>query len=335
MSREQKRFEKELRHFSPEFKAEDTRISRRKFLIGMAAVAEAFVFADQGLAKVIWNDKQTEVAMLPEHKDTTSDELWLVSPGLGVQSSFGIASTLRTSLELMAPVAFMQLSDEGFAKYEVVEQLNKLAWERKIKRLRLFGHSIGTIAGLDIVNDSDVKEINCVIADGSPFDVDDVKDEKLAAILEKITSAYPPGYISKLIGETINSTWRDPNHDLSIWEQLQDAARVTGSGVAPAVWRDQMSALVNANEGSYANKVKETADTAYISPIDPNLDRVVKVLQAHGKYNDKFYNSMASLPLDTRYHACPTDFPGQYNEGLTMHFRSLVHARANPRLHKP
>jgi|GEM_PF-6974859 len=309
-------------------------ITRRQMLVGGAALAATYVTADRRLADIIWSDRKTKVAMLPEHKDKASEDLWLVSPGLGVQSSFGIASTLRTSLEIAAQVAYMDISDSGLSQYQLVEQLNKLCWERKVKRLKLFGHSIGTILGIEIANASNIRKVDMLLADGSPYDKHDVKDEKWAETVERVTHIYEPGYLSKLVGELINSTVRDPNEDLSIINQIRDGIRVTGSGVAPDVFSDQLTMLINANPANYAEKIAEDANTLYIYPMHPERDRVVDVLQAHRRYDARLYGSMGTLPLDTTMHASPTDFPGQYNRGIrdylrVLKFGSRLHTRGD------
>lgn len=308
-------------------------ITRRQLLVGSVALAASYVIADRALASSIWSERKTKVAVLPEHEAKESENLWLVSPGLGVQSSFGIASTLRTSLELAAPVAYMDISDSGLMTYELADALNKLCWERKVKRLKLFGHSIGTILGIELANMTDVSAVDMLLADGSPYDKHDVKDETWAEVVERFTSIYEPGYLSKLGGELINSTIRDPNHNLTFIDQIKDGIRVTGSGVAPEVFSDQLKLLINTNTGGYTNKINEQADTLYIHPSEPEKDRVVDVLQAHRRYNQALYDRMGVLPLETTMHASPTDFPGQYNAGITAYLEMNLRRLSNPRLY--
>ena len=335
MSREQKRLERQIRHFDAYERKLDGKLSRRKFILGSAAVLAAFVYADQGLAEVKWGDKQTEVKVLPEYADVTSDELWVVGPGLGVQSTEGIASTLKTSLEVTAPIAYMQIADEGLSISALAYHLDRLAYERKVKKLHLYGHSIGTPTLIQIINQLDL-EVDTLLSDGSPYDVGDVYDETLTKALKwGMENIYKPGYLSKLFGETINSTLRDPNHSLTISEQLRDAARITNSGIAPDAWADQLILLGNIDTGTYREKVTEKTKTAYIRPTIPENDRVVDVVRANNRYNLTYYETMSTLNVDSGWHACPTDFPGQYNQTIANYLTKLHMTRANPRLHKP
>jgi hypothetical protein len=308
------------------------RISRRSFLAGTIATAALFVGADKGLSEIIWGDQQTDVRVLPEHEKLDSDELWLVVPGLGVQSSFGIASTLRTSLEAQAPVAYLQISDEGLSLDALAEGVNRLCHDRKIKKLHLFGNSMGLPTGLQIANRTDISDIGYVVGDGSPHDMEDVKDEKLSRVVKKIVEVYPPGYLSKLIGEAVNSTIRDPNNELSILEQLKNAHRVTGEGVAPQVWADQLVLLGQVDPKTYTEKVQEKTKKAYIQPIEPDNDKVVKVTQANRKYSDTF-GGITTLGIDISHHASPNEFSGQYNQAITNYLYRQTQKRRNPRLY--
>lgn len=334
MSREQKRLERQIRHFDANEKTLDARMTRRKFIVGAAAVLAAFVYADQGLANLKWGDKQTEVRVLPEYEDTSSDELWVIGPGLGVQSTEGIASTLKTSLERTAPIAYMQIADEGLSINGLAYHLDKLAHERKVTKLHLYGHSIGTPTLIQIVNQLDL-EVGTLLSDGSPYDVTDVHDENLTIFLKKIVEHYPPGYLSKLIGESYNSTIRDPNHDLNVIEQLKDALRITDSGIAPQAWADQLVFISDIDTSSYQQKITELTKTAYLRPNKPENDKVVNVLRANQRYDDTFYGEMTTLSMDTGWHACPTDFPGQYNQAIDAYLSRLRITRDSPRRHKP
>jgi hypothetical protein len=334
MSREQKKLEKQIRHFDVNEKKLDGQLSRRAFILGTIAVLEAFVYADQGLAQLKWGDKKTEVRVLPEYQDVASDELWVVGPGLGVQSTEGIASTLKSSLEAVAPVAYMQIADEGLSISGLAYHLDKLAHERKVKKLHLYGHSIGTPTIIQIVNQLDLK-VGTLLSDGSPYDVTDVHDENLTLFLNQIVKHYPPGYLSKLIGESYNSTVRDPNHDLSIIEQLKDALRITDSGIAPQAWADQLVFISNVDTSGYQRKITEETKTAYLRPRKAENDKVVDVVRANLRYDQTFYGAMTTLDMDTGWHACPTDFPGQYNQTINHYLSRLRMTRDNPRLHKP
>jgi pimeloyl-ACP methyl ester carboxylesterase len=334
MSREQKRLDRQIRHLDPEIKKLDGQLSRRTFLLGALAMAEVFVYADQGLADLKWGDRQTEVKVLPEYEDTESDELWVIGPGLGVQSTEGIASTLKTSLETVAPIAYMQISDDGLSINGLATHLERLTHKRQVKKLHLYGHSIGTPTILQIVNQLNL-EVGTLLCDGSPYDVTDVRDENLTVALGKLVSHYQPGYVSKLIGEIINSTIRDPNHSLSTLDQLRDALRIADTGIASKAWGSQLSFFANINTSNYAEKITEQTKTAYIKPKVAANDRVVDVLRASPRYDQTFYGSMTTLDVDTGYHACPTDFPGQYNQAIDAYLRKIQMHRNNPRLHKP
>lgn len=334
MSREQKRFDKQLRHLDPNEKKLDGQLSRRKFLVGMVALAEAFVYADQGLAQRKWGDKKTMVKVLPEYEDTASDELWVIGPGLGVQSTEGIASTLKTSLERTAPIAYMQIADEGLSINGLAYHLDKLAHERKVKKLHLYGHSIGTPTIIQIVNQLNL-EVSTLLSDGSPYDVTDVHDETLTMAIKWFMDKYKPGYLMKFMGEVFNSTSRDPNPDLTYFEQWRDAARITDSGIAPHAWADQLILLGDIDTSTYQQKVTEQTKTAYLRPNKPENDKVVNVLRANQRYDDTFYGAMTTLSMDTGWHACPTDFPGQYNQAIDAYLSRLRVTRDNPRWHKP
>lgn len=334
MSREQKKLVKQIRRLDAHERRLDSQLSRRKFILGAAAVAAAFVYADQGLANIKWGDKQTEVQVLPEYQDIASDELWVVGPGLGVQSTEGIASTLKSSLEKTAPVAYMQIADEGLSISGLAYHLDRLAYERKVKKIHLYGHSIGTPTLIQIINQLDI-EVGTLLSDGSPYDVTDVHDESLTLLVKRFVEHYPPGYVSKLLGESYNSTIRDPNHSLSTVEQLQDALRITNSGIAPQAWADQLVFISNVDTSTYQEKITEKTRTAYLKPRIPENDRVVDVVRANSRYDRTFYNAMASLDMDIGWHASPTDFPGQYNHAISQYLTRLTMTRRSPRLHKP
>lgn len=313
-------------------------LSRRTLLrgaLGMAGLATAYVVADQGLAAIVWGERKDEVDVLPEHQKFDSEDMWLVVPGLGVQSSFGYASTLRTSLEIAAPVAYLQYSDEGLSLDAIAHKVNKLCHNRKVKKLHLYGNSMGLPTALQLASRFDVQDLGTVIADGSPHDLDDAQDHELTSWVEHFVSVYPPGYLSKLMGESYNSTKRDPNNELSFLSQLKDAHRVTGEGVSPRVWADQLVLLHNVKPYEYADVVAENTKKAYIRPIEPANDDVVKVVQANGKYNDTFGQPMTTLTIDVTSHASPSRFPGQYNQALGKYLLSLHQTRRNPRHHGP
>ncbi len=307
-------------------------ISRRSFLAGFIVFAATYVAADQGLATFNWGERKTGVKMLPEHENLGSEDLWLVAPGLGVQSSFGIASTLRTSLEIAGPVAYMDISDEGMSINALARHTNVLCKKRGVKRLKLFGNSMGILTGIQVANQLDVGNVDIAICDGSPYDMQDVRDETLTNFVKTFVERYPPGYVSKYIGEAINSTIRDPNTNLDTLGQLKDAYRVTGSGVAPQVWADQLVLLGNIDTRTYQEKIKETVKSAYLLPDNPNNDKVVNVTQAHERYNETFYDNMTLLSLDMSQHASPTEFPGQYNQALSKYLTSITVQHNQPRL---
>lgn len=311
-------------------------IARRTFLLGAVGLGATFVTADHGIASYVWGDVEDEVNVLPEHENFDSDDLWLVVPGLGVQSSFGIASTLRTSLEITAPVAYMQYSDEGVSLNAIAHQVNLLSHKRKVKNLHIFGNSMGTVSAFALADKLDVKHYKSLIIDGSPHDKYDTQSVGGRNIAELAVKLYEPGYLSKLTGETINSTMVDPNHDLTWLQQLNDAKRVTAPGVSPLVWADQLLLLGNAHNIDFTTSMSELSEVAYVQPNEPEYDRVVKIVQATGKYGNTYEfikRGMKTIRIDTTSHASPSRFPGQYNQAIGAFSLRNLAAQRNPRLH--
>lgn len=302
---------------------EKSRISRRSFFAGLAGIFATYIALDQGLAMLNWRERQTEVKMLPEYENNDSEELWLVSPGLGVQSSKDIATALRKSLEINAPIAYLNISDEGLAIAALAEKTNMLCAKRKVKKINIFGNSMGMTTGLQIVNQLDVANLNLAICDGSPYDINDVRDTNLTAILKTMVEYYKPGFVSKFIGEAINSTVRDPNKDLSLLDQLKEAYKATGSGISPKVWADQLVLLGNIETTTYQEKITDVTKSAYLLPQVPNNDKVVDVNKASSRYNETFNYQMQLLGVDISRHASPVAFAGQYNDVLTAYLSRM------------
>jgi len=291
---------------------------RRLFMSGVLGVAGALA-ADRLSLEFMRDSLTTEVAVLDEHKHYESDSLWVIIPGLGVQSGLGIASVLRPTLERMAPVSYLQFADEGVSLPDISQKIELLRRERGVTKLHIYAHSMGGTTMLNLLPglSRDI-ELQTIILDSSPFTEMDVRRDALGAMITgNLPRGYRGGLLSKLGMEGWNNMVAHKNNDLSLQQQWRETVRIARTGVSSKVWLDQMYLLDHTDPKEFRAYIPPAVHAAFCTSMDENADKTVYAPHAAQEWNDSIFDGrLHMLWLPNTGHANPTDRPREYNDGI-------------------
>ena len=297
--------------------------SRIKRLITALAIGlVCFVNTDKCSGHLLWNNDNTEINILTDRTNKIQeDNLWVVLPGLGVDSGYGIASVLNSSLSPTGDVAYAQYSDDGVDIELLANEISEIQSQGGYKSVSFYAHSMGGTIMLNILKElNNSIPTNSIIFDCSPYSIYDAKNEVAPLAATIVPPTYEGGAISKVIYESINNVGPHRNDKLSTLQQLQDAARIALTGSSPFLFVDQLGLLGKTNPGNMTKLIPETTKVFYIKPDNVVNDDTVNNVNSYNSWNKYLNGKLISLTVYGGGHANPGERPGEYAKALYPYF---------------
>lgn len=293
--------------------------SKLKRLIAKLTIGTVvFAGIDVGSGYILWHDEKTEINMLNDnHNKINQDNLWIVLPGLGVDSGYGMASVLNSSLSPTGDVSYAQYSDDGVDIQKLSEEITDAQKNGNYKSISFYAHSMGGTIMINILNELNNKiPTQNIIFDCSPYSIYDAKNKVAPLAATIIPPTYEGGAISKVVYESINNAGPHRNDSLSTRQQLQDAARIALTGSSPFLFVDQLGLLGKTNPDDMKGVIPESTRVFYIRPDNTNNDDTVNDITAYNSWNTYLEGRLISITVQGGGHANPNERPGEYAKAL-------------------
>lgn len=293
------------------------RLSKAKRLGAISLMSlVAFINTDKALGELVWRGHDTKAHMLSEYEGKTSDNVWMIIPGLGVQSGEGIASVENATLQHTGSVGYMDFSDDGVDVYDAAVQITETRDEQHAKSVSFYGHSMGGDLMAEILKYlPDRFDLKFVVLDCSPSWIYDAKNS-FSPKASKPADMYGGGLLSKFGFELWNNTILHKNNDLSILEQMNDARRVTITGSSPRLFTSELGQLGQINISDTAARLRTAEAIFYEMPENPDADETVYTREAYAGWKAKTGANIVKIIVKNSGHADDTDKPGEHAAAL-------------------
>ena len=197
----------------------------KKIIAALAIGIVCFVNTDKSSGHLLWNSNNTEINVLTDKTNKIQeDNLWIVLPGLGVDSGYGMASVLNSSLSPTGDVAYANYSDEGIDIELLAKEITEIQSQYSYNSVSFYAHSMGGTIMLNILKELDNSvPVDNIILDCSPYSIYDAKNKVAPLAATIVPPTYEGGAISKIIYESVNNAGPHKNDRLSTLQQLKDA----------------------------------------------------------------------------------------------------------------
>jgi len=158
-------------------------ISRRGFLKTAGRMALTAALSDTIQGEIIWGGTNPEVHTVydEEAERRFPNTYTLVLGGFNVANVKGLGEAVQAVLPGYGQVAYIQNADNGLHVGDIERRTKDFIKENNVRRLRLYGHSMGGMVAIDLASrlkgDTDLEAI---ILDCTPASYEDVRGGKRA-----------------------------------------------------------------------------------------------------------------------------------------------------------
>ncbi|MBP7820551.1 hypothetical protein KA025_01185 [Candidatus Saccharibacteria bacterium] len=294
----------------------------KKIIAALAIGIVCFVNTDKSSGHLLWNSNNTEINVLTDKTNKIQeDNLWIVLPGLGVDSGYGMASVLNSSLSPTGDVAYANYSDEGIDIELLAKEITEIQSQYSYNSVSFYAHSMGGTIMLNILKELDNSvPVDNIILDCSPYSIYDAKNKVAPLAATIVPPTYEGGAISKIIYESVNNAGPHKNDRLSTLQQLKDAARIALTGSSPFLFVDQLGLLGSTSPDNMKELIPDSTNVYYIKPDNSNNDDTVNDDTAYNNWKNYLNNRITSVTVYGGGHANPTERPGEYAKALHPFF---------------
>jgi hypothetical protein len=294
------------------------RISDKAKKIGAVSLLGLVVFAntDRELGYLMWNGSETKAHTLTEYEGKTADNSWVIIPGLGVQSGQGIASVESATLGHTGNVDYLDFSDDGVDPQDAALEITQLLDKQHAKTISFYNHSMGGVLMSKILQYlPDRFKLKFIVFDCSPSSIYDAKNS-FSPTASKPADIYGGGFLSKLGLELWNNTISHKNNDLTFFQQVKDAWRVSVTGSSPRLFTNELGQLGSIDISESAARIKSAQAIYYAMPENPDADETVFTREALTGWESRTGTNIVTIIVKNVGHAEDTDKPNEYASAL-------------------
>lgn len=295
--------------------AEDAllRTVTRRTLLGGVAAAGSGVALDQTVTQSRWRQDETTLKVF-EANGVSNGVATFVVPGLGVQSGEGIMRALMPAFRTGQYAGFIRFSDDGLEVEQIPELINRAQHKLGFSGIILYLHSMAGAMAPDIVQGFDDNvNIRRIDYNCSPWTSNFVYDKGLVDMISSLP--VQGSYASKLVVQLADRFGRSQYDHMSAREKLQMAWKITNDQGSPKTWVQQIRYLSECDLSQY-DSMPESTESTFLSPQNLSTDRVVILSDAIETFNGVIPGQKRVVPVSSRGHANPRQYPHAYIEAL-------------------
>lgn len=305
---------------------EERKTSRREFIqrFGAAAVA-SYLAIDTFAGEALWEKSQPEILKFhnPEAERLFPNTYTLVIGGFGVPNDRmeGLASAVNTLLSDYGQVAYLENSDTGLDMDVIEAQTVRFIKANNIKRLRLYGHSMGGMVATELAarlhKQVDIEiEIDAVILDCTPASYKDVKGDGQSGTLFLETTDEVSMHLGPATQDLIQIGVALTHGQHDILEVISHTTEKTLKGCSTKLLQDQARFLRQFDIQKYRHVFPDSVDFIHLRPEDYNSDPTINNKTAVSRWENGLRRPVLDVPVEGSGHADPGDHLHAYFAAL-------------------